>query len=85
MDNFQNQTAAEPIRNAQAKGWIDEYINPQMFHSWLISTINGQLAIELDESHPASDDLDFIAKRAVCRLLGIDDPKPIKQAKPRHK
>ena len=85
MDNFQNNTAAEPIRNAQAKGWIDEYIDTQMFHSWLVGKINGQLAIELDGSHPASDDWDFIAKRAVCRLPGIDDPKPIKQAKPRRK
>jgi AcrR family transcriptional regulator len=85
MDDFQNKTAAEPIRYAQAKGWIDEDFNPQMFHAWLIGTINGKVSIELDGSHSASDDWDLIAKRAVCRLLGIDEPKPIKKSPSRRK
>ena len=74
-----NKVAAEPIRYAQAKKWIDEDFNPQMFYSWLVGTLNGRALIDLDGTHPESDDWDFIAKRAVCRLLGIDEPKPTKK------
>ena len=85
MNNYVNKVSAEPIRYAQAKGWIDEDFNPQMFYAWLIGSINGKVSIELDGSHPASDDWDLIAKRAVCRLLGIDEPKPIKKSQTRRK
>ncbi len=74
-----NKVAAEPIRYAQAKKWIDEDFNPQMFYSWLVGTLNGRALIDLDGTHPEYDDWDFIAKRAVCRLLGIDEPKPTKK------
>jgi AcrR family transcriptional regulator len=77
-DNI-NKISAEPIRYAQAKKWIDDDFNPQMFYSWLVGTLNGRVLIDLADTHPESDDWDFIAKRAVCRLLGIDEPKPTKK------
>lgn len=77
-DNI-NKVSAEPIRYAQAKKWIDDDFNPQMFYSWLVGTLNGRVLIDLDGTHPECDDWDLIAKRAVCRLLGIDEPKPTKK------
>lgn len=79
MHNSINQVSAEPIRYAQAKNWIDDDFNPQMFYSWLVGTINGRVLIDLDGTHPECDDWDFIAKRAVCRLIGIDEPKSTKK------
>ena len=83
MHDSINQVSAEPIRFAQAKNWIDDDFNPQMFYSWLVGTLNGRVLIDLDGTHPECDDWDFIAKRAVCRLIGIDEPKSTK--KPRQK
>ena len=77
-DNI-NKVSAESIRYAQAKKWIDDDFNPQMFYSWLVGTLNGRVLIDLDGTHPECDDWDLIAKRAVCRLLGIDEPKPTKK------
>lgn len=74
-----NQVSAEPIRFAQAKNWIDDDFNPQMFYTWLVGTLNGRVLIDLDGTHPECDDWDFIAKRAVCRLIGIDEPKSTKK------
>ena len=85
LNNQVNKISAEPLRYAQAKGWIDDDINPQMVYAWLVGTINGKVSIELDGHHPQSDDWDFIAKRAVCRLIGIDEPKPTKKTQPRRK
>jgi AcrR family transcriptional regulator len=76
-----NKVSAEPIRFAQAKKWIDDDFNPQMFYAWLVGTLNGRTLIYLDGTHPDSDDWDFIAKRAVCRLFGIDEPKPTKKSR----
>jgi len=83
MHDSINKVSAEPIRYAQAKKWIDDDFNPQMFYSWLVGTLNGRVLIDLDGTHPECDDWDFIAKRAVCRLIGIDEPKSTK--KPRQK
>ncbi len=79
MHDSINKVSAEPIRYAQAKKWIDDDFNPQMFYSWLVGTINGRVLIDLDGTHADSDDWDVIARRAVCRLLGIDEPKPTKK------
>jgi AcrR family transcriptional regulator len=80
MHDFVNKTSAEPIRFAQAKGWIDQDLNPQMFFSWRVGVINGRILIELDGQHQASSDWDRIAICSICRVLGIDDPKPVKSS-----
>ena len=64
----------EPIRYAQAKGWIREDFDPEMFAAWLAGIMNGRLLVELDGTHPQAKEWDVIAKRAVCLVLGIPEP-----------
>ena len=79
MHEHVNKISAEPFRFAQAKGWIDHDLDPQMFYSWLIGVINGRALIELNGQHQKSAEWDQIAIRSICRLLGIDEFKSTKK------
>lgn len=73
-----NKIGGEPIRFAQEKGWVRSDFNPEMYLAWLIGMVNAQLLIELDGIHPDRADWVVIAKRSVCLLLGIPEPKFVK-------
>jgi len=66
---------AEPLRYAQAKGWISENIDPYMFAAWCAGLSNSRRLIELDGEHPSSHEWDTIAFRAICGVLGVPEPK----------
>lgn len=70
-----NKIGGEPIRFAQDMGWVRPDFNPEMYLAWLTGMVNAQLLIELDGNHPDRADWVVIAKRSVCLLLGIPEPK----------
>lgn len=73
-----NKIGGEPIRFAQDMGWVRPDFNPEMYLAWLTGMVNAQLLIELDGNHPDRADWVVIAKRSVCLLLGIPEPKYVK-------
>ncbi len=73
-----NKVYGEPIRYAQEKGWVRADFNSEMFLAWLTGMVNAQGLIELDGVHPGREDWVLIAKRSVCLVLGIPEPKYVK-------
>ena len=49
-----------------------------MYLAWLTGMVNAQGLIELDGVHPDREDWVLIAKRSVCLVLGIPEPKYVK-------
>jgi hypothetical protein len=73
-----NKVGGEPIRYAQEKGWLRHDFNSEMYLAWLTGMVNAQGLIELDGVHPDREDWVLIAKRSVCLVLGIPEPKYVK-------
>jgi len=73
-----NKVGGEPIRYAQEKGWVRPDFNSEMYLAWLTGMVNAQGLIELDGVHPDREDWVLIAKRSVCLVLGIPEPKYVK-------
>mgnify|MGYP000203054176 FL=1 len=73
-----NKVGGEPIRYAQEKGWVRADFNSEMYLAWLTGMVNAQGLIELDGVHPDREDWVLIAKRSVCLVLGIPEPKYVK-------
>jgi AcrR family transcriptional regulator len=73
-----NKVGSEPIRYAQEKGWVRADFNSEMYLAWLTGMVNAQGLIELDGVHPDREDWVLIAKRSVCLVLGIPEPKYVK-------
>ena len=73
-----NKIGGEPIRFAQEKGWVRPDFNSEMYLAWITGMVNAQGLIELDGVHPDREDWVLIAKRSVCLVLGIPEPKYVK-------
>ena len=82
--NLSNKIVADPLRFAQAKGWVREDFNPEMFAAWLNGVVNSRRLIEMNGNHPHGSEWDVIAKRSICLVLGIPEPAP-KKSKPTKK
>lgn len=82
--DLSNKIVAEPLRFAQAKGWIRDDFNPEMFAAWLNGVVNSRRLIELNGNHPLADEWDVIAKCSICLVLGIPEPAT-KKSKPTKK
>ena len=76
-----NEFGAQPIRFAQARGWINDDFDPEIYIAWLTGMVNARVIIELNGKHPKSSEWDKIAMRSVCVVLGIPEPKKVKGIK----
>jgi len=81
-----NKVVGEALRYAQSKGWVRDDFNGDMFAAWLVGMVNSRRLIEMNGTHPLSDEWDVIAKRSICMTLGIPEParkktKPTKKRK----
>lgn len=82
--DLSNRIVADPLRFAQAKGWVREDFNPEMFAAWLNGVVNSRRLIEMNGNHPHGSEWDVIAQRSICLVLGIPEPAP-KKSKPTKK
>jgi len=81
-----NKIVGESMRYAQSKGWVRDDFNGDMFAAWLVGMVNSRRLIEMNGTHPLSDEWDVIARRSICMTLGIPEParkksKPAKKRK----
>ena len=76
-----NQFGAQPFRFAQARGWINDDLDPEIYIAWLTGMVNARVIIELNGKHPKSSEWDKIAMRSICVVLGIPEPKKVKGVK----
>jgi AcrR family transcriptional regulator len=81
-----NKIVGESLGYAQTKGWIRNDFNSEMFAAWLNGVVNSRRLIEMNGTHPLSDEWDVIAQRSICMTLGIPEParkksKPAKKRK----
>ena len=76
-----NQFGAQPFRFAQARGWINDDLDPEIYIAWLTGMVNAPVIIELNGKHPKSSEWDKIAMRSICVVLGIPEPKKVKGVK----
>ena len=76
-----NEFGAQPIRFAQARGWINDDFDPEIYIAWLTGMVNARVIIELNGKHPKSSEWDKIAMRSICVVLGIPEPKKVKGIK----
>jgi AcrR family transcriptional regulator len=79
-----NRVVGKSMDYAQAKGWVRDDFNSEMFAAWLNGMVNSRRLIEMNGIHPLSDEWDVIAKRSICMTIGI--PEPVrKKSKPAKK
>jgi AcrR family transcriptional regulator len=81
-----NKIVGESLGYAQTKGWVRNDFNAEMFAAWLNGVVNSRRLIEMNGTHPLSDEWDVIARRSICMTLGIPEParkksKPAKKRK----
>jgi len=82
--DLSNKIVGDPLRFAQAKGWVRDDFDPEMFAAWLNGVVNSRRLIEIGGNHPHGSEWDVIAKRSICLVLGIPEPAP-KKSKPTKK
>jgi AcrR family transcriptional regulator len=82
--DLSNKIVGEPLRFAQAKGWVRDDFDPEMFAAWLNGVVNSRRLIEMGGTHPLAVEWDVVAKRSICLILGIPEPAP-KKSKPTKK
>lgn len=82
--DLSNKIVGDPLRFAQAKGWVRDDFNSEMFAAWLNGVVNSRRLIEMGGNHPHGSEWDVIAKRSICLVLGIPEPAP-KKSKPTKK
>jgi len=70
-----NEFGAQPIRFAQARGWINDDFDPEIYIAWLTGMVNARVIIELNGKHPKSAEWDEITMSSICVVLGIPEPK----------
>ena len=73
-----NEFGAQPFRFAQARGWINDDFDSEIYIAWLTGMVNARVIIELNGKHPKSNEWDKIAMRSICVVLGIPEPKKVK-------
>jgi AcrR family transcriptional regulator len=79
-----NRVVGKSMDYAQAKGWVRDDFNTEMFAVWLNGMVNSRRLIEMNGIHPLADEWDVIAKRSICMTLGIAEPAR-KKSKPAKK
>ena len=79
-----NKVVGESLGYAQTKGWVRDDFNTEMFAAWLNGMVNSRRLIEMNGTHPLSDEWDVIAKRSICMTIGIPEPAR-KKSKPTKK
>ena len=79
-----NKVVGESLGYAQTKGWVRDDFNTEMFAAWLNGMVNSRRLIEMNGTHPLSDEWDVIAKRSICMTTGIPEPAR-KKSKPTKK
>ena len=82
--DLSNKIVGDPLRFAQAKGWVRDDFNSEMFAAWLNGVVNSRRLIEMGSNHPHGSEWEVIAKRSICLVLGIPEPAP-KKSKPTKK
>ena len=82
--DLSNKIVGDPLRFAQAKGWVRDDFNSEMFAAWLNGVVNSRRLIEMGSKHQQGREGDVIAKRSICVVLGIPEPAP-KKSKPTKK
>lgn len=76
-----NKKFGEPVRFAQAKGWVRDDFSCEAFIAWLTGITTFRTLIELDPKRPLADEWDKISTKAICAVLGIPEPKKVKGIK----
>lgn len=76
-----NKKFGEPIRYAQAKGWVRDDFSCEAFIAWLTGITTFRTLIELDPKRPLADEWDKISAKAIYAVLGIPEPKKVKGIK----
>ena len=76
-----NKKFGEPVRFAQAKGWVRDDFSCEAFIAWLTGVTTFRTLIELDPKRPLADEWDKISTKAICAVLGIPEPKKVKGIK----
>jgi len=76
-----NELGAQPFRFAQARGWINDDFDPEIYIAWLTGMVNARVIIELNGKHPKSAEWDKIAMCSIYVVLGIPEPKKVKRVK----
>jgi len=79
-----NRVVGKSMDYAQAKGWVRDDFNTEMFAAWLNGMVNSRRLIEMNGTHPLGDEWDMIAKRSICMTIGIPEPAR-KKSKPTKK
>ena len=50
--DLSNKIVGDPLRFAQAKGWVRDDFNSEMFAAWLNGVVNSRRLIEMGSNHP---------------------------------
>ena len=77
LNTFQNESnklIGDPLRFAQAKGWVRSDFDTEMFAAWFVGMTTARCFVEFDEAHPKAARWDSIAIRAVFLVLGLNPP-----------
>ena len=72
--NESNKLIGDPLRFAQAKGWVRSNFDTEMFAAWFVGMTTARCFIEFGNAHPKASRWDSIAIRAVFSVLGLNPP-----------
>ena len=72
--NVSNKLIGDPLRFAQAKGWVRSDFDTEMFAAWFVGMTTARCFIEFGDTHPKTAQWDTIAIRAVFSGLGLNPP-----------
>jgi hypothetical protein len=64
----------DPLRYAQAKGWVRSDFDTEMFAAWFVGMTTARCFIEFTDAHPKAAQWDSIAMRATFLVLGLTPP-----------
>lgn len=70
-----NKKFGEPVRYAQAKGWVRDDFSCEAFIAWMTGITTFRTLVELDSKRPLADEWDKISTKAICAVLGIPEPQ----------
>jgi AcrR family transcriptional regulator len=72
--NQANKLIGDPLRYAQAKGWVRSDFDTEMFAAWFVGMTTSRCFIEFTDAHPKAAQWDSIAIRSVFLVLGLTPP-----------
>lgn len=74
FQNDSNKLIGDPLRFAQAKGWVRSDFDTEMFAAWFVGMTTARCFIEFADAHPKAAQWDSIAMHAVFSVLGLTPP-----------